>query len=83
MSYSLIYSETSLKQIKALSKENRERIIKTLERSRIRPHSHAKKLVGNKYFSLRSGNYRIIIDIQENKLIIMIISLGHRRNVYK
>jgi mRNA interferase RelE/StbE len=66
-----------------MNKETQKRIISTLERIRIRPYPYVKKLVGNPYFRLRSGDYRIILDIKENKLIIYVLEVGHRRNIYK
>ena len=81
--YQLIYSEEAFKQLKKLDKEIQKRIISTLERIRIRPYPHIKKLVGSPYFRLRVGDYRIILDIKENKLLIFIIEVGHRKNIYK
>ena len=82
MTYDLIYSETALKSLKKLEKQIRERVIHVLERIRIRPHPYVKKLIGSPYFSLRAGDYRIILDIVENKLIILVLELGHRKNIY-
>ena len=81
--YELIYSDEVLKQLKKSDNILKKRIIATLERMRFRPHSYTKKLVGSPYFSLRVGDHRIILDIQDNKLIIFVIELGHRRNIYK
>lgn len=83
MTYSIIYSDTALKQLSKFDKTVRERIINTLERCRIRPYAHAKKLMGNPYFRIRAGDYRIIIDIREEKLIIFVIEAGHRSDIYK
>ena len=81
--YILIYSQDAVKQIKKLPKNIQQRIISTLERCRIRPYAHVKKLAASNYFSLRTGNYRVIMDIQDDKLRILVIELGHRKNIYK
>ena len=81
--YSLIYSQSAFKQLKNLNKETQKRIISTLERCRIRPYPHVKKLIGNPYFSLRVGDYRVILDINQNKLIILVVKIGHRKDIYK
>lgn len=81
--YTLLYTNEFLKQLKKLNKETQKRIISTLERIRIRPYSYVKKLVGSPYFGLRAGDYRIILDIREEKLVIYVLELGHRRNIYK
>ncbi len=83
MTYEIIFSYFADKQLDKLSTEIQKRIISTLKRSRIRPYSHVKKLVGSKYFRLRVGDYRVIMDIIDNELIIHVIELGHRKNIYK
>ena len=81
--YNLTYSKKVLNQLKKLDHELKTRIIKTLERIRIRPHSFVKKIIGTKYFRLRVGDYRIILDIINKNLIIYVIELGHRKKIYK
>jgi len=81
--YSVIFTDTALKQLKKLSRESQERIISVIDRAKIRPYPHVKKLVGCPYFRLRAGDYRIILDIIEDKLIIYVLEVGHRKNVYK
>jgi len=83
MSYEIIFTDTSRKQFKKLEKDVQERIIKALERIRIRPEVHVKKLVGDPGYRLRVGEYRVIIDIKKDKLIILVIKIGHRKNIYK
>ena len=81
--YSIEFSITSQKQIYKLSKDIQKRIILALERIRITPYPHVKKLVGNPYFRFRVGDYRVILDIKESRLIIFVIEVGHRSDIYK
>lgn len=81
--YSIEFTKLAEKQLSKLEKNVQERIISALERIRIRPEAHIKKLVGVPYFRLRTGDYRIILDIKEDKLIIYVIEIGHRRNIFK
>lgn len=81
--YEIILSDSAKKELSKLSQEIRNRIGNVLERIRIRPHYFVKRLVGSKYFRLRVGDYRIVIDIQQDKLIILVIEIGHRKNIYK
>lgn len=80
--YEIILSDNAKKELSKLSQEIKNRIGSVLERIRIRPHYFVKRLVGSKYFRLRVGDYRIIIDIQQDKLIILVIEIGHRKNIY-
>ena len=81
--YEIIFHKNAQKQIEKLSQEIQKRIIFSLERIRISPHTHVKRLVNTPYFRLRVGDYRIILDIENKKLILFVIEIGHRKNIYK
>ena len=82
MTYHVIFSDLALKQLRKLDREIEQRTISTLERIRIRPDAYVKKLVGDEGYRLRVGNYRVILDLDKEKLIILVLRIGHRRNVY-
>ena len=81
--YSIEFSQTAEKQIYKLEKKVQERIINVLERIRIRPFHFVKRIVGSPYYRLRAGDYRVIMDIKQDKLTIFVIEVGHRENIYK
>lgn len=81
--YEIVLSNKAEKQLKKLDKPIRGRIISALKRIRIRPEVHVNKLVDDSGYKFRVGGYRIIMDIDHGKLIILVIKIGHRRNVYK
>ena len=83
MIYDITFSDFADRQLSKLPLNTQDRIISTIKRCRIRPYSHVKKLVGSKYFRLRVGDYRVILDIINNQLIIQVIEVGHRKNIYK
>jgi len=83
MVYEVIFSEKAESQLKKLERNIQGRILSVLERIRIRPETYAVKLVGDPGYKLRIGDYRAILDIDNNKLIILVIKVGHRRNIYK
>ena len=82
MTYQVIFSDLALKQLNKLDREIGQRIISTLERIRIRPDAYVKKLVGDEGYRLRVGNYRVILDIDREKLMILVLIIGQRKNVY-
>jgi mRNA interferase RelE/StbE len=81
--YAISLTKFAEKQLYKLPDQIQKRIIASIERCRIRPYAHAKKLLDNPYFRLRVGDYRIIVDIQDNKLHILVIEIGNRKNIYK
>jgi len=83
MTYQIFFTDKALKQLKKLQKNDQERIIKSLERIRIRPESYITKLIDDPGYRLRVGEYRVILDIEKEKLIILVLMVGHRKNIYK
>ncbi len=81
--YEIIFSDTAKKQLSKLDRTFQERIFSTLERIRFRPENYLIRLVGYPLYKLRVGDYRIIIELNQNKLIISILKIGHRKNVYQ
>lgn len=81
--YEIIFSNKADIQLKKLETHIQHRILATLERVRIRPQSHFERLVNEKGYKLRVGDYRVIADIDNNRLVILIIKVGHRKNIYK
>ena len=82
--YQVIFSPFAKKKFDKLTKEVQERVITSLKRIRIRPESFVKKLVGyDALYRLRVGNYRIIFEIKRNELVILVVTLGLRKNIYK
>jgi mRNA interferase RelE/StbE len=80
--YEIIFTNNAEKQLKKLERGIQERIISALEKVRIRPESFVTKLVGDSAYKLRVGDYRVLLDINQGRLIILVLKVGHRRNIY-
>lgn len=81
--YALVYSPTALKELEKLERTIQERILIALERLRIRPEScDIKRLVGMPGYRFRVGDYRVIFDMDNTKLQILVLKIGHRKKVY-
>lgn len=76
------FSKLAEKQLYKLETNLQIRIINALERIRIRPESYITKLVGEPGYKFRVGDYRIIVDIDKGRLLILVIKIGHRKNIY-
>jgi len=81
--YDVVFSEKAKKQFLKLEMDTQKRIISSLDRIKIRPEAYVSKLVGDTAYRLRVGDYRVIMDIDKGSLIILIIKVSHRRNIYK
>lgn len=81
--YTIEFTELSKKQFLKLPKNTQKRIKNTLQRIRIRPFSYVKRLSGSTAYSLRVGDYRVILDIIKKEIVILVLEIGHRKNIYK
>lgn len=81
--YEIILSKRVEKFLDKLNFKDRGRIILSLEKLRIRPESYLKRLVGEKSYKFRVGDYRLIVDLKTNKLLVLVIDISHRKNIYK
>lgn len=80
------YSESALKQLKKLDGQFQRAIIQemndiaTLDNPRQRGKALKANLSG--LWRYRVGDYRVICDIQDAKILITVLRVGHRKNVY-
>ncbi len=84
MKFQIIWSESAAKELRKLDRTVANRIFKKVSQLSENPyHFEVTKLVGDPYFRLRVGDYRVIFDIQNDMLRILVLKVGHRKNVYK
>jgi len=81
--YEITFTKTSLRQLKKLEKAIQKRVIATLERIRLFPYKYASRLREFDYYRLRIGKHRAILDIKENPPRIIVLEVGHRKNIYE
>ena len=80
--YEIILAKKVEKFLDKLDSKDRERIILAIEKLRIRPDAYLKRLVGDKSYKFRVGDYRLIVDLEKGKLLVLVIDIGHRKNIY-
>jgi len=81
--YELKFDEKALTSIEKFPKEIKERIVSKLLKSKENPYHYFEKLSGRQEYKLRVGEYRIIADINDKEIAILVLFADHRRRVYK
>jgi mRNA interferase RelE/StbE len=82
--YIVSFSAESKKFLKKLDHATRLRVTASIEQLETNPRPHGvKKLVGRNGWRLRVGDYRVVYTIQDNRLLVMIIRVAHRKDVYR
>ena len=83
------YADNTLKQLKKMDRQVARSIFEYLDErvSQLEnPRELGKKLAGPQYgayWRYRVGDIRIICDIKDQKLIILVVEVGHRKEIYR
>ena len=84
MSYTIIVSKSAQKVLKALPRKQQLRIIGVIDTLAQNPFPPASlKLKGRDGFRLRTNDYRIIYTVKNQMLIVHVLAIGHRKDIYK
>ena len=84
MTYSIEILRSAQKQLSKINRQDQDRIISAVKALADNPRPQGcKKLSGRPAWRIRIGSYRVIYEIKDDKLMVMIINLGHRREVYR
>ena len=83
-SYRLLIKPSAAEEVEGLPKPERRRIIaKISSLSRDPRPPGCEKLSGHDQYRLRQGNYRILYGIQDRDRVVVVVKVGHRRDVYR
>lgn len=87
MSYVVEYTERARKCIRKLDPSVRKLIKAWIDKNLVGcddPRIHGKGLTSNRsgQWCYRVGDYRILAEIEDNRLVILVIDIGHRRSIY-
>jgi mRNA interferase RelE/StbE len=83
MTYTIRWTETSLCRLKKLERVTAQRIIAKTEALSEVPFRFVKPLKGFNLYVLRVGDHRVIMSIEQRKMIISVLEVGHRKSIYR
>ena len=83
--YKLFFTETFYKNLKAIPARDTKRILSRVKGLANSPRPEgSQKLSGQPdRYRIRQGNYRIIYSIEDERLVVVVVKVGHRREVYE
>jgi len=83
-SYSVVIKRSAAKELEDVPRKDRGRIIERIRGIASEPRPvGAEKLSGNDKYRIRQGSYRIVYEIDENVVVVTIVKVAHRREVYR
>ena len=88
MGYIVKYSERAMKILRKMDSYDRAHIKRWIEKNLIgclEPRIYGKNLIGNQsgMWRYRIGDYRVIANINDEEVIILIVKIGHRKEIYR
>lgn len=85
MKYKIEFKPSALKAFKKLNRQTQKRIIKKIDllENDPMPLGIVKLKGSNNFYRLRAGDYRIIYTIEKDRLLILILKIGDRKDVFK
>lgn len=83
--YEILIKPSAVKELKAIkTKKDRQRLTRRIQSLAKEPRpSGCKKLSGLNLFRIRQGSFRIVYEIQDKKLIVTVIKIGDRKEIYR
>jgi mRNA interferase RelE/StbE len=82
--YEVRFSNTARKGLRRLRGKDRERVTLAAEALGENPRPRGARLVeGTPFLRIRSGNYRIIYEVRDNVLLVLVVRVAHRKDAYR
>ena len=83
-SYRLLIKPSAAKELQALPANDRKRVVTRIEGLASDPRPPGtEKLSGAEKYRLRQGDYRVLYSVDDAQKILVIVKIGHRRDVYR
>jgi mRNA interferase RelE/StbE len=84
MPYTVIIKKTAHKELDSIPKKIQLRIRGAIDLLAVNPFPpNSKKLQGRGGYRIKTGHYRILYSVNGNELIVLVVRIGHRREIYR
>jgi mRNA interferase RelE/StbE len=82
--YRVEFKKSAVKELYSMPKKDLKKIITKIEKLSENPRPDGSiKLTTREQYRIRHGNYRLLYSIEDDRLVIYIIKIAHRRDVYR
>ena len=83
-SYELVFKKSVAKDLRAFPKQDVKRLLQRIRALADDPRpAGCEKLTDRNRYRVRQGAYRIVYEIEDARLVVLIVKVGHRRDVYR
>ena len=82
--YEIVFKRSVAKDLRKIPSKDLSRILKVIEQLADNPRPAGfEKLSSQERYRIRQGDYRVLYEIKESRLILIIVKVGHRRDIYR
>lgn len=83
--YNIAFAPAALRQLRKLPMQDQKRIMREIETLTDDPRPQGvRKLTGaDNLWRIRIGDYRVVYEIQDAKLVVLVLRIAHRKDVYR
>jgi mRNA interferase RelE/StbE len=82
--YRVVFRKSVARDLRSIPNRDLRKILATLESLAEEPRpSGIEKLSGQDRYRVRQGNYRIIYEINDTDVVVVVVKVGHRKDVYR
>ena len=82
--YKVYIKPSAVKEIESLPKKDRARIVKKIQGLAVDPRPPGyERLTGKEKYRVRQGRYRIVYSVTDKELIVIVVKVGQRKDIYK
>jgi mRNA interferase RelE/StbE len=82
--YDLLIKQSAGKELEKLPRKDRIRTSRKIQELAFEPRPHGcEKLSAEEKYRIRQGNYRVVYSIDDEKRVVLIVKIGHRKEVYR
>jgi len=82
--YKVFFKKSALKELEAIPRKDLKRLLAAIEELSTDPRPpQSQKLSASEKYRLRRGVYRVLYTIEDDKLVVCVVRVAHRREVYR
>jgi mRNA interferase RelE/StbE len=82
--YSVLIKRSAAKELEAVPRKDREKLASKIQGLATNPRPPgSEKLAGDDKYRIRHGNYRVLYEIDDATIVVVVVRVAHRREVYR
>jgi mRNA interferase RelE/StbE len=82
--YRILIKKSAAKELEAIPRKDRERIISRIQALGSDPRPlGSEKFAGDEKYRIRQGDYRVLYQIEDDAVLVVVVKVAHRREAYR